>query len=171
MKESRTFAHAPESILAARRFVAAVLRDAGGETLEHIELMVSELASNAVRHASSRFDVTVARSDEEIRVEVTDYGAGNPTMRQSEETVETGRGLRIVDTLAASWGCESLADQGKTVWFTVPPAGSTEPTGRAVGRSARTRSIGRTDTDRRKPGGTWSWRLRPSRFLERAPLG
>jgi anti-sigma regulatory factor (Ser/Thr protein kinase) len=119
MREERSFPPAPESVAAARRFTIHALGGASDETLELVELLVSELATNAFRHAGSRFDIAVLQSAGEIRVEVTDYGAGEPNMRQSAAVAEAGRGLRIVDALAASWGFEPLAGRGKTVWFTI----------------------------------------------------
>jgi anti-sigma regulatory factor (Ser/Thr protein kinase) len=119
MRETRSFPEQPESVTAARRFATDVLRDASPEVTATVELLVSELATNCIRHTDSAFDLTIIQSGPEIRVEATDYDAGKPTMRSPKPTDPSGRGLRIVDALAAAWGVEHRSAQGKTVWFTV----------------------------------------------------
>ena len=120
MKETRSFPEQPESVTAARRFATDVLRDASPEVTATVELLVSELATNCIRHTDSAFDLTIIQSGREIRVEATDYDdGGKPTMRSPQPTDPSGRGLRIVDALAAAWGVEHRSAQGKTVWFTV----------------------------------------------------
>jgi anti-sigma regulatory factor (Ser/Thr protein kinase) len=83
--------------------------------------MVSELATNAVLHAKSRFDVIVERvSDSAIRVEVRDFGHGIPRLLAGSTEAQSGRGLRIVALLAETWGVENRpGGRGKTIWFTV----------------------------------------------------
>jgi anti-sigma regulatory factor (Ser/Thr protein kinase) len=88
-------------------------------SIETVGLMVSELASNCVRHTDSRFDLSIILTAREIRVEATDHGGGEPCLRSPAPTDPTGRGLFIVDTLAAAWGVEHRDASGKTVWFAV----------------------------------------------------
>ena len=132
MKHARTFPHEPESVPAARRFATGVLRGAAPDTLEVIELMVSELATNCIRHTDSGFELTITRVDGDIRVEATDGADGAPEMRSPEPTDPSGRGLKIIDMLSAGWGVEHRNATGKTVWFTVPdtaPAAAWQATG------------------------------------------
>ncbi len=119
MKNTRSFPHDPQSVPAARRFATGVLSDASAETLEAVELMVSELATNCIRHTDSGFDLTIMRSGDDIRVEATDHAGGTPTMRSPKPTDPSGRGLKIIDMLSAGWGVDAVADDGKTVWFTI----------------------------------------------------
>ena len=119
VRRRRRFGCAPQSVPAARRFARRALRGADARVRESVELMVTELASNCVRHAASAFELTVIRRPRAIRVEARDFGAGEPVMRNPTVAGEAGRGLRIVDTLASSWGVEQLAREGKTVWFEV----------------------------------------------------
>jgi len=119
MKQTRTFEHAPESVTMARRFAIEALRGAPVEMLEAVGLMVSELASNCVRHTDSQFDLSIMLTAREIRVEATDHGGGEPCLRSPEPTDPTGRGLLIVDRLAAAWGVEHRDASGKTVWFAI----------------------------------------------------
>lgn len=122
MTESQTFDHTVASVAAARRFASQAIRGAPAEVAETVALMVSELASNCIRHTDSRFELAVITSPGEIRVEATDRGAGEPTVRAPAPSDPTGRGLQIVDMLAKDWGVEHVPGKGKTVWFTVPVA-------------------------------------------------
>jgi anti-sigma regulatory factor (Ser/Thr protein kinase) len=122
MKDTRTFPHEPQSVPAARRFATSALSGASQETLEAVELMVSELATNCIRHTDSGFDLTIIRNGPEIRVEATDHAGGVPTMRSPEPTDPSGRGLKIIDMLSAGWGVQANASHGKTVWFTISDA-------------------------------------------------
>jgi serine/threonine-protein kinase RsbW len=120
MKQTRSFPEQPESVTAARRFATDVLQDVSPEVTATVELLVSELATNCIRHTDSAFDLTIIQSGRVIRVEATDYDdVGKPTMRSPQPTDPSGRGLRIVDALAAAWGVEHRSAPGKTVWFTV----------------------------------------------------
>jgi hypothetical protein len=119
MMDTRTFPHEARSVPAARRFATNLLGGTSAETLEAVELMVSELATNCIRHTDSAFDLTVIRSGPDIRVEATDHAGGTPAMRSPEPTDPSGRGLKIVDMLSAGWGVRSGAVTGKTVWFTI----------------------------------------------------
>ncbi|MEY2403901.1 MAG: hypothetical protein QOD38_1452 [Acidimicrobiaceae bacterium] len=105
----------PSSAGAARRFVAAAL-GAGGEVAELAVLLVSELASNAVLHAETSFEVVLSLDDDWLRVEVCD---GNPTMPALRTYVResiTGRGLHMVAASADHWGFDAQPG-GKVIWF------------------------------------------------------
>ncbi|HTP22477.1 MAG TPA: ATP-binding protein [Solirubrobacteraceae bacterium] len=117
---SRTFPHEPESVPAARRFATNTLRSVSADTLEAVELMVSELATNCIRHTDSGFDLTITRAGGDIRIEATDGAGGRPQMRSPKPTDPSGRGLKIIDMLSSEWGVDQRAGEGKTVWFTVP---------------------------------------------------
>jgi anti-sigma regulatory factor (Ser/Thr protein kinase) len=119
VRRTRTFPLDPQSVPAARRFATGALGDVPLEAREAVELMVSELVTNCVRHVHTSFDLTIERMSAEIRVEVTDRGGGIPTMRSPSPDEPNGRGLRIVDMLSRRWGVEQRAGSGKTVWFTV----------------------------------------------------
>ncbi|MGN6870031.1 MAG: ATP-binding protein [Solirubrobacteraceae bacterium] len=118
MKETRTFEHVPESVAAARRFATELL--AGGldpDALQGIRLMVSELATNCIRHTDSGFELTIIQRRDRVRVEATDHGAGEPRRRSPKPTDPTGRGLQIIDMLSSDWGYDKTPGSGKTVWF------------------------------------------------------
>ncbi|WP_369250226.1 SpoIIE family protein phosphatase [Streptomyces sp. R41] len=80
------------------------------------ELMVSELVTNAVRHAHSRqIGLRLVRGDA-LLCEVDDDDHTLPTLLSAGPGDEFGRGLRVVSTLAHEWGT-SRTSAGKTVWF------------------------------------------------------
>ncbi len=117
MSETRSFPCELQSVPAARRFVRGELASYPAATVEAVELMVSELATNSIRHAGSGFEVAV-RAGKEIRVEVSDRGDGRPRLLTPRPTDPSGRGLRIVEGLSHTWGV-SERPHGKTVWFTL----------------------------------------------------
>jgi anti-sigma regulatory factor (Ser/Thr protein kinase) len=128
----RTFPAIPQSVHAARRFAIDALAGLPADALEAIELMVSELATNCIRHERTSFYVTVSTMQRVIRVEVTDSGSGMPTMRSPGPNDPSGRGLQIVDMLSDEWGIEPEVPAGKTVWFSLtvqPRDGAPEPAG------------------------------------------
>jgi anti-sigma regulatory factor (Ser/Thr protein kinase) len=129
----RTFPAIPQSVHAARRFAVDALADMSPQSLEAVELMVSELATNCIRHERTSFHVAVIRTDPEVRVEVTDSGEGTPTMRTPGPDEPSGRGLQIVDMLSEHWGVQPEAPSGKTVWFTLE---LTAPRAARLGRAA-----------------------------------
>jgi anti-sigma regulatory factor (Ser/Thr protein kinase) len=102
----------------ARRFVAKALT--GHPAAAIVALLVSELATNAVVHARSRFEITVRLALGRIRVEVSDGSPWLPRPRQSWATAdrENGRGLHLVERLSSQWGATATTD-GKVVWFEV----------------------------------------------------
>jgi len=89
-------------------------------------LVVSELLSNAIRHAAplpgSTVRVAWTLHDDALRVAVSDAGGGPlPHVTQASPAAPGGRGLGIVETLSARWGV--LRDEGETtVWAVLAAA-------------------------------------------------
>jgi anti-sigma regulatory factor (Ser/Thr protein kinase) len=127
MRRMRSFPAIPQSVHAARRFAVGALAGSPAPTLEAVELMVSELATNCIRHEGASFHIVILRTSGEIRIEVTDAGAGTPTMRSPGPNEPSGRGLQIVDMLSQRWGVEPRTPSGKTVWFTLDVSAPHEP--------------------------------------------
>jgi anti-sigma regulatory factor (Ser/Thr protein kinase) len=119
VRSSRAFKADALSVAASRRYVRDVLHCHPPVHVDAVELMVSELATNSVKHAHSGFKVSINDSGGEIRVEVRDTGRGQPVLRCPAPTEPSGRGLRIVEALSRAWGTLD-SPQGKTVWFTLP---------------------------------------------------
>ena len=114
----RSYAPEPSSARSARRDLRSTLQGVVDRAaLEVVELLTSELVSNVIEHARTTARVTAVITGARLRVSVTDEGPGMPT-RQVDVSPQrvSGRGLALVETLAASWGV-GAADVGKTVWF------------------------------------------------------
>lgn len=103
---------------AARRLLHDVLGPEDETMLSTGELLISELVSNAVLHASSAPRVEVYLSRRTMRVAVRDDDPTLPEMRTPDLDRPGGRGLHILDQLASRWGAEAR-DGGKVVWFEV----------------------------------------------------
>ena len=119
--QSRFFRAWPESVPDARRFVSDVLGQVPPELCQTATLLVSELATNVIRHAGGTlFEVTIDFVPEEARVwiGVTDSGDGEPVVKLPPATSENGRGLQLVGSLADRWGMRRRRGAAeKTVWF------------------------------------------------------
>ena len=122
MKRSQNLPAELGSVSVARQFVRETLESVPGSVLGAVELMVSELATNSVKHAKTSFEVVIERSGTAVRVEVSDRGDGEPTPRNPTPSEPTGRGLRIVDLLADKWGVRRTGDK-TTVWFLMHAGG------------------------------------------------
>ncbi len=88
---------------------------------ETMELLISEVVTNALVHGDSDVDIHVRRYPDRIRVEVrdTDPSPALPVfLSTSDDEAEGGRGLVIVSALATAWG-NSPSGRGKTVWFEI----------------------------------------------------
>jgi anti-sigma regulatory factor (Ser/Thr protein kinase) len=105
----------------ARRLVRSALVDAGAsrDVCDTVELLTSELVTNVVRHAGTDLELDVALSARTFRVEVRDRSTDPPQLRVSATGESTGRGLVIVDKLAARWSSVEHGLAGKTVWFEI----------------------------------------------------
>jgi anti-sigma regulatory factor (Ser/Thr protein kinase) len=119
MTRSRDFPFDVMSVGAARRFAAEALDEVPTEVFDAVQLMVSELATNSIRHARTGFHLQIARNRKSVRVEVTDLGGGVPAVRSPAPTDPTGRGLAIVEMFSDDWGVDYAAPTDKTVWFTL----------------------------------------------------
>ncbi|MFI8449136.1 ATP-binding SpoIIE family protein phosphatase [Streptomyces erythrochromogenes] len=78
------------------------------------ELIVSELVTNAIRHAGGRVRLRLIRADT-LTCEVSDSSNTQPRMRRARSSEEGGRGLYIVAQLSHRWGSRYTMG-GKTVW-------------------------------------------------------
>ncbi|MGW4298353.1 ATP-binding protein [Streptomyces sp. NPDC004376] len=115
---SETLPRQPESAAVARRLVRAACTAWGLRgTAENAVLVVSELVSNAVRHARREsIRVVVERTaPRTVRVAVADLSRTLPELCTPKEDEEGGRGLALVAALAADWGTDER-HWGKVVW-------------------------------------------------------
>ncbi|MET9424207.1 SpoIIE family protein phosphatase [Streptomyces sp. NPDC006540] len=103
----------------ARRLARRALARWGLEELsDSVELLVSEVVTNAVRYAERPVTLRLLRTDV-LRCEVGDDSPQLPRQRRARDTDEGGRGLFLVNRLARRWGATRLST-GKVVWFELP---------------------------------------------------
>ncbi|SDD90133.1 ATP-binding protein [Streptomyces prasinopilosus] len=93
----------------------------GAAAYDTVVLVVAELAANAVLHGrvpGRDFSLLLALDDTRgvIRVEVSDTHPALPVPTAAAADEEHGRGLALVDALAARWGVTGRTGPGKTVW-------------------------------------------------------
>jgi anti-sigma regulatory factor (Ser/Thr protein kinase) len=101
----------------------AFLRGAGCSThnarvLDEAELLVSELATNAVLHGTPPVSVQVeCEGARGLQVSVTDGSSDAPVQREAGPHDGSGRGMLLVDVISDRWGVHTGAREGKAVWF------------------------------------------------------
>ena len=101
-------------LVAARRFTEDVLGE--HDRLDDVLVVVSELASNAVRHAKSGFTLSIDEDEDRIRIQVIDRGGGWPVAVEVRAApCRGGMGLKLVGALADRWGAVEHPP-GKLVW-------------------------------------------------------
>ncbi|MFC4499956.1 MULTISPECIES: ATP-binding protein [Streptomyces] len=120
-----TFPADPGAVRTARRVVRSQLRGWGLDSLGDVTaLLVSELVTNAMRHATGPVGLRMVRPAGlagVLLVEVSDPLPDPPRERDPRPDDESGRGLQLVASSSRRWGTRP-GDGGKTVWFelTVP---------------------------------------------------
>lgn len=126
--------HTPASVAVARRRISADLAAAGvpEAAIGDAVLVLSELLSNAIRHArplpGAIVEVAWRLEAEAIELAVSDGGAPTrPAATHAALSALGGRGLDIVQYLSSAWGVRT-ADAGLTVWAVLAaPAGPPQP--------------------------------------------
>ncbi|MFI9354090.1 SpoIIE family protein phosphatase [Streptomyces lydicus] len=105
----------PAAVGRARELATRQLREWGLAELTYTtELVVSELVTNAIRHASGPVHLRLLR-DRTLLTEVSDTGHTSPHLRHAAGDDEGGRGLFIVAQLVQRWGTR-YTPYGKTIW-------------------------------------------------------
>jgi anti-sigma regulatory factor (Ser/Thr protein kinase) len=110
----------------ARAALATLGSDVPGPVISDVQLLTTEVVSNAVRHASlmpSQEIVLRVVINGSIRVEVLDEGPPfQAGPRGTDGPGQNGWGLFLLDALATSWGVDQEGI-GKKVWFEVGTVG------------------------------------------------
>lgn len=107
----------PVSVSRERRFVRLRL----GEHMpaypaDEVELVVSELVTNALRYAQPPFRVRLRAFDQTLRVEVEDGTQAPPVRVVARIFAVRGRGIALVNVLSRDWGVITRTPSGKSVW-------------------------------------------------------
>ena len=118
----------PSEISRARELARKALTDWGlADHTDLAELIVSELATNALRHGEGPVAVRLAYTQEgDLWTEVHDHGRGRPVFRKTTADDEQGRGLALLDVLVDLHdGIRGMADDlsnpGKTIYVALSP--------------------------------------------------
>ncbi|MFD5749907.1 ATP-binding protein [Streptomyces sp. NPDC127033] len=110
----------PRHVENARRVTKAVLGKAGirdRDTVGTVQLLVSEIVTNAIVHGNANtvsFQLT-CDAEGQVLIEVDDHSSGNPEVREAAPDDEGGRGMQLVTFLADDWG-----RKGTCTWCTLP---------------------------------------------------
>ncbi|SCF75551.1 Anti-sigma regulatory factor (Ser/Thr protein kinase) [Streptomyces sp. Ncost-T10-10d] len=105
----------PAAVAGVRARTARLLRTWGLEELQMTtELIVSELVTNALRHATGPIRLRLLRQSVLI-CEVSDASSTSPRLRHARTTDEGGRGLFLVAQLTHRWGTR-YTPEGKIIW-------------------------------------------------------
>lgn len=111
----------PEEVAAARTLATDQLKEWGLEEVTFVvELVVSELVTNAIRYGGAPVCLRLLRDqDRTLICEVSDGGHTSPHLRRAGLDEEGGRGLFLVAQLTERWGTR-YSRGGKTIWTQVP---------------------------------------------------
>ena len=106
-----------EAPATARAFVVSTLFSWGRRTsIPIVEIVATELVTNAVQHAARPFELALSLDGEQLRVSVFDGAPGlRPVRRTTLPGQEGGYGLNIIDTLSGTWGYD-VDGTLKAVW-------------------------------------------------------
>ncbi|MDN3022585.1 ATP-binding protein [Streptomyces sp. S.PB5] len=116
------FEAAPAEVRLLRRAAAKQLGRWGvTAAADETELLVTELATNVVKHVGEGTSATLIleRTGERLRLEVHDKSREMPSLKTAGCDEECGRGLHLLSTLAVDWGTVMTA-AGKAVWCEIP---------------------------------------------------
>ena len=111
----------PRAPREARRWVRAQVPPLDADHVAALDLLTSEVVTNAVLHARTRFTVGVTELVDGVLVTVSDRNLLLPEQQPYSESRTSGRGMTLVRELARRWGVTDGED-GKTVWFVLPAA-------------------------------------------------
>ncbi|MEU4211577.1 ATP-binding protein [Streptomyces sp. NPDC026206] len=117
----------PSSVAAARRFSERLLAEWDLQALTaDAALLLSELVTNAIVHVpegAGDVELALSRTPDHLVVQVSDAGGCLPLCAEAGPDSEGGRGMWLVEQIAAQWG-HHASGVGKTVWFTLPLPGA-----------------------------------------------
>lgn len=113
----------PASVARARSFVRDTARGRSTSVTDELELLASEMVTNAVMYAKTPFIIRVVCFEGTIRLEVEDASTTLPSPRRPGPTAPVGRGLVVVEGIADRWGVRAES-AGKVVWAEIDDEGA-----------------------------------------------
>ncbi len=107
----------PDAVPSARRLASKALLEESWPTsvISDVEMVVTELTSNALMHAGAPVELRVGQGGTGVRVEVQDNSPVAPVRPLAGTDAMTGRGLALVSAVAHRWGVHPVSG-GKVVW-------------------------------------------------------
>lgn len=109
--------HGPTGPAKARSAVAASAQALGlGQACDDVLLLVSEMVTNAVRHARPPVHLEISAGEQDVVVAVCDGSPEPPEPRPAGDDAEGGRGMLLVDLLTTDHGVRTDPPDGKAVW-------------------------------------------------------
>ena len=117
----------PDAVRQGRQFVVEQIRAAGvaGDCADDAALVAAELLANAIQHGLPPIVICAVVGEASVRVEVQDASPRIPMRLAPSTSNMTGRGLAMVEALAARWGVDQVSGGGKTVWCELVPGSTT----------------------------------------------
>lgn len=112
----------PTGARTARAFIKTqcCLAAVSADLIDTAVLLASEVVTNAILHGRSDARLEIVAPPDKVHVEVGDDNSRHPARAAADAGALDGRGMAIVEALAAAWGiCD--APFGKIVWFDVVP--------------------------------------------------
>jgi anti-sigma regulatory factor (Ser/Thr protein kinase) len=134
----------PNAVGQARAWLKSRLGGWSPDGVATVQLLLSELVTNAILHTTDVVEVTAERSGSKVTVEVADSNPSKPVVKQYERDAATGRGLHLVEALADAWGVRG-DERRKSVWF------------RVIDGTPSRRTVPGTGDDPAGPQGLHSW--------------
>ena len=124
LRDELGLAPTPDAAAAARRFVRETLQSwrlgsPDGELSEQAQLLADALVTNAVVHAQTDIRLRLELGGELLHIAVRDFDRRLPRPLPDDPQAEGGRGLRLVEWVAAAWGARHHPGGGKVVWCTL----------------------------------------------------
>jgi anti-anti-sigma regulatory factor len=119
-RASQVLKPVPRSLVKARSLVKRACTGWNVATVtDRAQIVTTELVANALRHAGTQMELTVSLRQRDLHLSVRDDCCTVPHLCGPENDLSTdGRGLKIVDALAAGWG-STPTENGKVVWATL----------------------------------------------------
>ncbi|HUN36886.1 MAG TPA: SpoIIE family protein phosphatase [Trebonia sp.] len=144
----------PAVVTSAREQALTRLADWGlDDAAFTTELVISELVTNAIRHARSPIQLRLIR-DRTLICEVSDGSSTAPHPRRAREFDEGGRGLLLVSQLTERWGSRQTP-HGKTIWTEQPLLPALGSPRLALARPASPWLVPPGDNSKKRRSGRW----------------
>jgi anti-anti-sigma factor len=124
LRDELGLAPTPTAAATARRFVRETLQHwrlapPDGELSEQAQLLADELVTNAVVHAQTDLRLRLEVGGELLHIAVRDFDHRLPRPLPDDPQAEGGRGLRLLEWVAVTWGAQHHPGGGKVVWCTL----------------------------------------------------